>query len=589
MNENKNKDVINPEPDVEGEALNSEDISDDNLPEKDEEKKEDKTQKEQENQGENEEYDMLHEDKEEEKKKEKKEEEKEEKPPFKQRFLNFLRKLPAYVIGAAYGIVGIARWLVQAVLYGPSYTAKHGDDLGKKLDEIKEAEGIKRQNEAAKEKEVKNQEKDGKENPEKENPEEEKSKDEAGNEERNPEQEIDVNEEIKETEEEPEQIEEKNGEGQEENKDSDKKKTFVDSMTKDDVEKLLSSDESQEFMDQLEEAGARIIFSPDYSTIKLCALNEEGEEKRVSRPVNMSSFLKGDVSELAIACKDIDYKYPFKYEDAETGEVKEMDMDTANNEAVYMLSAAKIGMDFRADNLQNYQAGDNHKMLRNNESLSYISVSLDDGSKFNMAIKGQSVDKGVAGYVATAIVVTDAENTELTIQSRNDGVSIMGDSGSIQYAIDALSDGSVAVNVMNKIESKADFPKIIPMSEEQSLAQEVFENKLNDGTTYATLGENDQKRTLEIIDEINEILDSAQYGFSPEQAQNLDKLLREGNEIMDSAALADPFIDYDNQYEPKSGDQETEEEQKLEEELGNEDEGKGVLTQNEDEQEQDMG
>lgn len=375
--------------------------------EEDEEKENDKKQKDEEKNKEENKHEEDRRKEEEQKEEEKKQEKKrEEEKKSHSGITKSPKKMLAVLGGMVVGVFSLIRQAIRALLFGPTYAVRTENELGRKVDAIKDMEAKEHANKeaekGARDRNVPERKKDSQES-EKNKPEASEPKKPVMEELKDKEQgmptleeqadiRIDIPfedepeqnnaEDIKQEdlpennenaedlqEEESKNIEEENEEKDEDekhfdkNEEKEKNNGFVDKMTKQDIQKLFKTPESEKALKTFKDSlGVSIKLSDDAKTLTL------SKDGKTSRAVSATAFLKGDVRELSVACKDIGLaKKDFQYRNCDTK---------------YIVMAASMCAKFRKDNLEagNFVRSDGAvKNVRNKETLAYCSFAGDRG------------------------------------------------------------------------------------------------------------------------------------------------------------------------------------------------------------------
>lgn len=471
---------------------------------------------------------------------------------LRQRFLSNLKKAPVYAAGAILSIIGLARQFIRALLFGPSYARKTEEEFADKIDQLKASEKLQKENED------RQRERDGQEHDrDRDTSERDSSSDhqheEDGEEQKEPEAENDESEENKDEAdnrtirelilgEEPAKLEDQN----------EKKQTHerfsVDAMTSDDIKDLLNTDGAKEALRSIEESfGVWIRFSPDMTQMNLVDANAEVSnvsakvdentilhypaypEEAISRPIDVHEFLKGNITQMAAACKDIGC------------ELHGSSDRKSSSDARNIMAAAVITAKFRKETLADYHAGDAHKSARNNTVLAYMPKVLSIGG---------TKDETTQKYSMNQIEIGKDNDNGISMELEGEDKQMLGCD-----SIDKLCEEFTKYDcgIMPVIENLESFPEENAFTQEQMQGISTVLKALNSDdymNAFMTahpemIGREDEVQEVmdELAESLRKMVISIPYGVTQSQIEACDKLIDLYKETMDLAKEREVTLD----------------------------------------------
>lgn len=565
-----------------------------------------------------------------------KQDEKKNDVPFREKFMEGVKKAPVYAAGVILAVIGLIRQAIRAILFGPSYARRTEEEFGKKIDELRNSEELEKENhdrekerdEQEKKKEEHDKDKDrenhkdereqddkNEENKDEENKDEEtvETEQQPDSEDLLEEKETSTGEEQEEQEEnEPEKNEEEEKETTKEdaeekkaeeertndenktkeNLDDEKKKTegkaetgrgknepkFVfdeksqentpeaesdkkaiyekvfgtenpfayanderkqkpehfstEAMTSKDICGLLQTKDAREAMKAIEDSfGVQLRFSKDMTQINLVDTNAELEnrqieceneshtekstfhfttypESAISRPIDTMLFLKGDITQMAAACKDIGCELHGANESETSG-------DSRN-----IMAAAMITAKFRQDTLHEYQADGIHKINRNSSVLAYLPKTF--------SINGEKIDK-TQQYDIHSVKIGKEENGGNTIEVLSDERKNILDCKSADLMCKLFTEHDNGT--MTLIENLSDFPPENKLSDTQLFQAGKVMDALRDGqylkdymSVYGGTQEDIKPVMNELEAEVLDIIRSIPFGLTNSQMESCERI-----------------------------------------------------------------
>lgn len=307
----------------------------------------------------------------------------------------------------------------------------------------------------------------------------------------------------------------------------------TEAMTSKDICGLLQTKHAREAMQAIEESfGVQLRFSKDMTQINLVDTNAELEnrqfeceneshtekstfhfttypESAISRPIDTMLFLKGDITQMAAACKDIGCELHGSNE-------SETSSDSRN-----IMAAAMITAKFRQDTLHEYQADGIHKTNRNSSVLAYLPKTFSiNGEKDDKTQKYDihSVKIGKEGNGGHIIEVLSDERKDFVLDCKSVDL--------ICKTFTEHDNGTMAL-----IENLADFPPENELSGTQLFQTGKVMDALRNGQylkDYMSVYGGTQEDVKLVMDELEtEVLDiirSIPFGLTNSQMESCERI-----------------------------------------------------------------
>lgn len=342
----------------------------------------------------------------------------------------------------------------------------------------------------------------------------------------------------------------------------------TEAMTSKDICGLLQTKDAREAMQEIEESfGVQLRFSKDMTQINLVNTNAElvnrqfeceneshtekstfhfttYPENAISRPIDTMLFLKGDITQMAAACKDIGCELHGANE-SETSE------DSRN-----IMAAAIMTAKFRQDTLHEYQADGIHKTNRNSCVLAYLPKTF--------SINGEKGDK-TQQYDVHSVKIGKEGNGGHTIEVLSDEGKNILDCKSVDLMCKTFTEhdnGTMAL-----IENLADFPPENELSGTQLFQTGKVMDALRNGeylrdymSVYGGTQEDIKPVMNELEAEVLDIIRSIPFGLTNSQMESCERINNMYSQTANLAnqsreELSKSLDEMDNEMEESSRDE----------------------------------